>query len=109
MKVTGQVLFINVEHNIVCGDGSFKATVGHQLVVGKDGTDVEFVDIENITFMGMPINGYKAYSQFKEKMLDMGIDIEAMVEEECVGLITDSFINDCKERLNKVKYFNIVG
>ena len=98
MKVTGQVLFINVEHNIVCGDGSFKATVGHQLVVGKDGTDVEFVDIENITFMGLPIEGYKAFRQFKEKMLDMGIDIDKMVDDACVGLISDSFIKECEDK-----------
>ena len=98
MKVTGQVLFINVEHNIVCGDGSFKATVGHQLVVGKDGTDVEFVDIENITFMGMPIEGYKAFRQFKEKMLDMGINIDKMVDDVCVGLISDSFIKECEAK-----------
>jgi len=98
MKVTGQVLFINVEHNIVCGDGSFKATVGHQLIVGENGTDVEFVDIENITFMGLPIEGYKAFRQFKEKMLGMGIDIDKMVDDACVGLISDSFIKECEDK-----------
>jgi hypothetical protein len=104
MKVVNQSMFVSVQNDIVCGDGSFKATVEHQIIVSNEGADVEFVGIENITFMGMPITGYKAYSQFKEKMLGMGIDIEAMVEEECVGLITDSFINDCKERFNKAKY-----
>ena len=94
MKVTGQILFVNVQNEIVCGDGSFKATVEHQLVVGENGTDVEFADIVNITFMGMPIEGYKAYNQFKDKMLDMGIDIEKMVDDACVGLIPDSFIKE---------------
>jgi len=98
MKVTEQVLFINIEHNIVCGDGSFKATVEHQIVVGEKGTDVEFMGTDNITFMGMPINGYKAYQQFKEKMSDMGIDIEEMVDEACVGLIPNSFIKECEAK-----------
>ena len=103
MKVTGQVLFINVQNEIVCGDGSFKATVKHQLVVGENGTDLEFLDIENITFMGMPIEGYKAYNQFKEKMSDMGIDIEKMVDDACVGLIPDSFIKECEAKFAKIK------
>jgi hypothetical protein len=107
MKVVNQVMFVSVQNDIVCGDGSFKATVEHQIIVSNEGVDVEFSDIVNITFMGMPINGYKAYSQFKEKMLDMGIDIEAMVEEECVGLITDSFINTCKDSFNQVKFIAV--
>jgi hypothetical protein len=98
MKVTGQILFVNVQNEIVCGDGSFKATVEHQLVVGESGTDVEFVDMENITFMGLPIEGYKAYNQFKEKMLGMGIDIDKMVDDACVGLISDSFIKECEAK-----------
>ena len=102
MKVTGQILFINVQNEIVCGDGSFKATVEHQLIVGENGTDVEFVDIENITFMGMPIEGYKAYRQFKDKMTDMGIDIDKMVNEACVGLIPESFIKECEAKFAKM-------
>ena len=102
MKVTGQVLFINVQNEIVCGDGSFKATVEHQLIVGKEGTDVEFIDIYNITFMGMPIEGYKAYNQFKEKMTDMGIDIDKMVDDACVGLISSSFIKECEVKFTKI-------
>jgi len=102
MKVTGQVLFINVQNEIVCGDGSFKATVEHQLVVGENGTDVEFVDIHNITFMGLPIEGHKAFRQFKDKMLEMGIDIDEMVFNKCVGLIPDSFIKECEAKLAKI-------
>ena len=102
MKVTGQILFINVEHNIVCGDGSFKATVEHQLIVGESGTDLEFVDIANITFMGLPIEGYKAYNQFKEKMSEMGVDIDKMVDDACVGLIPDSFIKEFEAKFAKI-------
>ena len=104
MKVVNQTLLVSVKNEIVCGDGSFKATVEHQVIVGTEGVDVDFVDIVNITFMGMPIEGYKAYAQFKDKMSDMGIDIEQMVDDACVGLITNSFIKECEakfERINK--------
>ena len=102
MKVVNQTLFVSVQHEIVCGDGSFKATVEHQLIVGDQGVDVDFVDIHNITFMGMPIEGYKAYNQFKDKMSDMGIDIEKMVDDACVGLISDSFIKECEAKFAKI-------
>ena len=102
MKVVNQILFVNVQNDIVCGDGSFKATVEHQLVVGEAGKDLEFVDIVNITFMGMPIEGYKAYNQFKDKMSDMGIDVDKMVDDACVGLIPDSFIKECEAKFAKI-------
>jgi hypothetical protein len=103
MRVVNQTLFVSVQNDIVCGDGSFKATVEHQVIVGKEGVDVDFVDIVNITFMGMPIEGYKAYQQFKNKMSDMGIDIEQMVDDACVGIISDSFIMECKAKFAKIK------
>jgi hypothetical protein len=48
--------------------------------------------------MGLPIEGYKAFKQFKEKMLGMGIDIDKMVDDACVGLISDSFIKECEAK-----------
>ena len=66
------------------------------------GADVDFVDIHNITFMGMPIEGYKAYNQFKDKMSDMGIDVEKMLDDACVGLISDSFIKECEDKFAKI-------
>jgi hypothetical protein len=107
MKNVRKMLFVNVENDIVCGDGSFKATVIHQIVVtgeNKDAIccDVEFLDIENITFMGMPIKGYDEYRKFKAKMSDMGIDVEEMVDEACVGIISSEFIQECKNDLKKI-------
>jgi hypothetical protein len=97
MKVVNSCLFVNVENQIVCGDGSFKATVEHQVMVSKEGVDIEYTDISNITFMGMPIEGYKAYQQFKNKMIEMGVDIEKMVEDACVGLVSSEFVKKCED------------
>ena len=102
MKVVNQTLFVMIKNEIVCGDGSFKATVEHQVIVGKEGVDVDFIDIHNITFMGLPIEGYKAYNQFKDKMSDMGIDVDKMVDDACVGLISDNFIKECEDKFAKI-------
>jgi hypothetical protein len=103
MKVVNSCLFVNVQNEIVCGDGSFKATIEHQIIVGDEGVDVEFLDITNIKFMGLPIDGYKEYQKFKEKMSEMGIDIEKMIDDACEGLITESIIQSCKDRWEKSK------
>ena len=103
MKVVSNCLFVSVENQIVCGDGSFKATAVHQVIVSESGSDVEFVDIENITFMGLPIEGYSEYKKFKLKMSEMGVDIDKMVDDACVGLISDSFIKTCEDRFAKAK------
>ena len=107
MKNVSKMLFVNTSNDIICGDGSFKATVEHQLVAteGENGqidVDVDFIDIRNIKFMGMPINGYNEYNKFKEKMLGMGIDIEEMVDEACVGIIPNELIQQCKDDLKKI-------
>jgi len=103
MKVVNSCLFVNIENKIVCGNGSFTATVEHQVIVSKHGTDVEFSDIWDITFMGMPVEGYKAYNQFKAKMSEMGIDIDEMVDVECVGIVSNEFIEKCENAFKLIQ------
>ena len=107
MKVGSKLLFVNVENEIVCGEGSFKATVIHQIIAskgkeGKIGIDVEFTDIADIKFMGMSINGYNEYKKFKEKMLGMGINIDEMVDEACVDIISNEVIESVKNDFKKI-------
>ena len=107
MKEVSKVLFVNVENEIICGEGSFKATVIHQIIAskgkeGKVGIDVEFMDIENISFMGMPIKGYDGYKNLKAKMGEMGIDIEEMVDEACVGIVSNEVIESVKNDFKKI-------
>ena len=52
--------------------------------------------------MGLPIEGHKAFRQFKDKMLEMGVDIDEMVFNKCVGLISDSFIKECEDKFEKI-------
>lgn len=87
MKIESKVLFVNVSSEIVCGGGSLKATVVNQIILseGTKGIEVEneAMDIVDISFMEMPIQeGYSAFRTFKEKMLEMGIDIQKVISEE---------------------------
>lgn len=102
MKVTNKIMMVNVEHQIAVGNDAITATVIHQvcLTEGKNGevvADVDFVEIENIEFLGIKIdNGYTEFQKFKKQMNEMGIDVNALIDEECVGLITTGDIQKLK-------------
>lgn len=108
MKITHKTLMINVEHEISIGNDAITATVIHQVCLyeGKDGevqTDVDFLDITDIRFLGVEIeSGYKAFREFKEQMLKLKIDVDKLVDEACVGLIS---VGDVQQL--KLKYSNI--
>ena len=109
MKKVDKTLIVEVVNNIVCGEGSFKAQVHHNLTAYTDDKGevvvcVEYMDINYIKFMGLPINGYTEYSNFKAKMLEMGIDIDKM-EEEAVEKL--DFTEVIKE--TKLDYYKILG
>ena len=108
MKITHKTLMINIENEITIGNDAITATVIHQVCLseGKDGgiqTDVDFIDIADVRFLGVEIeSGYKAFSEFKEQMLKLKIDVDKLVDEACVGLIS---VGDVQQL--KLKYSNL--
>jgi hypothetical protein len=83
MKVTSKLMMINVEHSITVGkNDAITATVIHQVCLseGKNGdvdADVDFIDIEDIKFLGIDIeSGYTGFRKFKAQMNEMGIDVD---------------------------------
>ena len=118
MKIKGKTLLVSVENEIKVGrHDAIEATVEHQIIAydandGSIGVDVDFIDITNIRFLGMPIDtGYEAYKRFKEQMLELGINVEELVEEATKELIKGKEIFEVKQNfvdLNLVfpKYFD---
>jgi len=110
MKIRGTNLNISVEHDIKIGNNdAIEATVVHQVMCfeskEKDKVEIEidFGDIFNIKFLGMPIEfGYTAYRKFKSQMLELGIDVQTLVEEECVGIISNKDIEEIKNKFRKI-------
>ena len=104
MKITNKVMMVNVEHQIAVRNDAITATVIHQICLseGENGevvADVDFMDIENIEFLGIKIdNGYTEFQKFKTQMNEMGIDVNALIDEECVGLITTGDIQKLKNK-----------
>lgn len=95
MKITNKTLQVQFEHNVTVGNGSIEATIQHMAWISEDKNgeiciDLDFADIENIKFMGMPIEaGYKGYDKFKKTMLSLGIDVVKLFDTKAAELITD--------------------
>jgi len=103
MRITTKQLIVSFEHDAIIGN-AIEATLVHQAFVfenektGKIEVDIEFADIDNIKFMGMPIeDGYTAYKNFKTKMLELGINVDKLMDEKAAQLITDEDVETLKQ------------
>ena len=110
MKVTSKLVMLNVEHQIAVGNDAITATVIHQVCLSKGEedeifVDVDLMDITDIEFLGIKIDdGYKEFQKFKTQMNEMGVDVDTLINEECVGLITTGDIQKLKN-----EYKNLIS
>jgi hypothetical protein len=103
MKITGKTLQVSFEHTVKVGNNdAIEATLTHMawLFENKDGSvgyDLDFCDVENVKFLGIPIeSGYQGYKKFKTQMLELGIDVDKLMNEAASKLITDEDIEELK-------------
>ena len=110
MKIRGTNLMISVEHDIKIGNNdAIEATVVHQIHLFETEEEdnihleIDFGDIFNIKFLGIPIEkGYTAYRKFKSQMLELGIDVQTLIDEECVGILSNKDIEEVKNKFRKI-------
>jgi len=108
MKVTSKLMMLNVEHQIAVGNDAITATVIHQICLSKGeedeiNVDIDLMDITDIEFLGIKIDdGYKEFQKFKSQMNEMGVDVDDLIDEECVGLITTGDIQKLKNEYKDV-------
>jgi hypothetical protein len=103
MKITSKTLMISFEHDVTVGNNNaIEATLMHQvwLYENKDGSighDLEFIDVDNVKFLGIPIEGgYQGYKKFKTQMKELGVDVEKLMDEAASKLITDEDVDKLK-------------
>ncbi len=99
MRVTDKSMFINIE--IPVEILSLKVNAIVQLIVfdrgnGKE-TDIDFVDIENPTHLGVKIDNWKSYKDFHK---DMGINLNELIEDEFMKSLTKEIIEELIEDIN---------
>lgn len=102
MKIRSKTLHIVFTHDVVVGNGAIEATLEHIAFIsedkGKVHLDLDFSDVNNVKFMGIPIeNGYTGYEKFKKSMLALGIDVVKLFDDKAAELITDEDIDKLKQ------------
>ena len=110
MKITSKTLMVEFEHDVTVGHNNvIEATIEHQAFIfdntdGSIGFELDFSEVKNVKFMGLPVEGgYTAFNKFKEKMLEIGIDVEKLFDDKAAQLITDEDMDTLKSmyKLNK--------
>lgn len=104
MKITHKTLTVEFTHEVTVGNNdAIQATLVHNAYISKkiDGSvsvDVDYIDIMDIKFLGMPIEGgYKGFNDFKARMKDLGIDVGKLLDAAEKELITDALLEDLKK------------
>lgn len=105
MRISANTIHVTMEHDVKVGhNGVIEATLIHQAFVfetknGDIGVDLDFCDVTNVKFMGLPIEGgYSGYKKFKETMSGLSINVDKLMDEAAASLITDEEINKIKAK-----------
>ena len=103
MKIVGKTLMVSISNTISVGNNdAIEATLEHQacLYENKDGSigiEIDFNDVTDVKFLGIPIEGgYSGYKKFKTQMLELGIDVDKLMDEAAAELFTNQDIKDLK-------------
>jgi hypothetical protein len=94
LKLVSKLLMVSVEFPIEVGQ--LKTTAMAQLHIydnqdGSRGCDVEFMDQNETTYMGVSIDGYSNWRKFYDFHKEMGIDFQDLLQKEFDKVWTDEF------------------
>ena len=90
MKITGSTLMVNFETEVKLGkNDAIELTLQHGAFIntlGKSGVDIDLdlsQDITDVKFLGLAIgNNYNDFKKFKAQLLELGIDLNALIDEK---------------------------
>ena len=98
IKITGKTMMVNFEFPIKVGEVKLKA-IG-QAFIYKDKTsgklkgDFEFMDQEDVSYMGMLIDGYVAWGRLVANFKEFGVDLNQLVSNEFNKVVDNDFKNE---------------
>ena len=97
IKITSKCLHLTVSFPVEIGE--LKLTAEAVMLVSKDKegnnvAEVDFADLRDITYMGVPINAHKGWMKFSEFHREMGIDFNEAVDNKFIEVLNDDAVND---------------
>ena len=109
-KVTSKTILVGIAVPIEVGQ--IKLDNIYQLSIYKGSTDnkmhydIDDIDYQNVTYMGMEIDGYKGFTKLKEFHKELGIDLSDLImkaasekldAQDLEKWISDNFKDSFKE------------
>ena len=96
MKITAKTMMVTLENRVTIGNNdAIELTLIHQAFISRDklggiDVDIELMDFDNIKFLGMDIEGgFDGFNDFKTKMLELGINVDKLIDEKEKSLFED--------------------
>ena len=79
--------------------GHLTATLVAQVIISNkhNNIDIDFMDIENIKFNGIAIEGYENWKKFKKMNLEFGLDYDKALNEKFDEIFTKEAVSKFKE------------
>ena len=103
MKITSKVMMVTLETDVTIGNNNaIELTLIHQACISRDKlggvyVDFDLMDFTNIKFLGMDIkDGWDGWKDFKTKMLELGIDVNDLINKKCDEIESEQTIKDLK-------------
>jgi hypothetical protein len=118
MKITGSTLMVNFETEVKLGkNDAIELTLQHGAFIntlGKSDIDIDLdlsQDITDVKFLGLAIgNNYDDFRKFKAQLLELGIDLNALIDEKEKELLALGLKDKLKAIYkDTVKYSSYVG
>jgi hypothetical protein len=94
IKVESKTLMLNLSSEVQIGP--LKATLTAMVFSGEKGTDIDFSDIENITYNGVPISEWR---KFRDMNKEFGIDYDKITGAEFNKIFTEKAVKEIIEGL----------
>jgi len=90
IKVESKVIMLNLSSEVQVG--SLKATLIAQVIVCEGKIDcIEFMDIENPTYMGMEISDWKKFVNMNK---EWGMDYNKVLDEKFEEIFTEEVVKN---------------
>jgi hypothetical protein len=99
MKLSSKAFLLNLEEKISIGE--LTAVLVCQVNGTKEQFDTDFIDLGEVTYMGILIDGYDNWRKFKDFHLGMGINFSKLIDEKFNEIFTKEVV---KQFVDKVKF-----
>jgi hypothetical protein len=95
IKVTSKTLLVNLEFPIEVGQVKLNAVcqafINQNQDTGELEGDFDFMDYNDVTYMGMPISGYDGVKKLKAFHSELGINLDSLISDEYQKVMTYEF------------------